>query len=479
MVYLIKIRTIVNSYHMKQLYTFIFSLLIAPTLFAQDHCDIHVLIEGFTSSKVQLAYHYGDKQYIKDSTRVVNGEFYFKSDSLLPRGVYMIVLPPDNNYFEIIVSSDQQFRLETNLNDLVGSMKVIGSEENRVFFEDIKTMEVFREQRNDLQEQLSEEGRTDEDMEEIKVKLIAIDKEVNEHRTSLLSAHPDFLYTKMIKATLEPEVPDELSGKKNENDIPLDYLYYKNHYFDNVDFSEAGLLRTPVLHNKLIYYLEKLTYSYADSVIHSVDYLIDEARANPEVFKYVVVTLVNKYARTKVMGHDAVYVHLVDTYYLTHEADWISEESLKKMKDRVESIRPTLLGNKAPDFTALNAAGEAVSLSQLKAAPTLLFFWDYDCGHCKTEIRKLAKVFPELNERGVQLVTVNMNGNVETWVEKLAAYGISYGQNLQDHNRESGADQVYDLVSLPRVFVLDDDKTILAKQISVEQASEFLINWQP
>ncbi|MEM7514147.1 MAG: DUF5106 domain-containing protein, partial [Bacteroidota bacterium] len=44
----------------------------------------------------------------------------------------------------------------------------------------------------------------------------------------------------------------------------------------------------------------------------------------------------------------------------------------------------------------------------------------------------------------------------------------------QDHYRKSGFDQMYDIRSTPRIFLLDEKKNIVAKQISVEQLEDLL-----
>jgi hypothetical protein len=63
---------------------------------------------------------------------------------------------------------------------------------------------------------------------------------------------------------------------------------------------------------------------------------------------------------------------------------------------------------------------------------------------------------------------------VEDWKKKVIEYGIADGVNLQDHYRKSGFDKLYDLRSTPRLLLLDKDKKILAKYISVDQMENLL-----
>ena len=76
------------------------------------------------------------------------------------------------------------------------------------------------------------------------------------------------------------------------------------------------MLRTPIFYNKLDQYLDKLTYKNPDSINASADIIIDLARSNDEIFQYVVSYITSTYERSKVMGMDAVFVHMVEKYFL-------------------------------------------------------------------------------------------------------------------------------------------------------------------
>jgi hypothetical protein len=50
------------------------------------------------------------------------------------------------------------------------------------------------------------------------------------------------------------------------------------------------------------------------------------------MFQYVAVWLMNRYASSEIMGHDAVVVHLADRVYLAGKAPWASEEYITDLK---------------------------------------------------------------------------------------------------------------------------------------------------
>ena len=79
--------------------------------------EISFNIEGLTDSTVYLAYHLGDKQYLKDSLKIdKSGHGVFMGPEALPGGIYMIVLP-GRKYFEMLISDDQVFSLTCTYKD--------------------------------------------------------------------------------------------------------------------------------------------------------------------------------------------------------------------------------------------------------------------------------------------------------------------------------------------------------------------------
>ena len=161
------------------------------TLFAQDKGhNIEFNIEGCKTGNVVLAYYYGNKQYIKDSTKVDNsGKFVFKNDEALDQGIYIVVLPPDNKYFEVIIDGDQQFSMNTKYDTPVKSMTVTGNEENARFYTYLQFLNGQKKKSEPLSAQIKELEAADSlgfrdspEFKKIQVKLTDIDQEVKDYK---------------------------------------------------------------------------------------------------------------------------------------------------------------------------------------------------------------------------------------------------------------------------------------------------------
>ena len=444
-------------------------LMISPA-FAQTGTNITVTVEGFEGTEAYLAYYYADKQYISDTATAENGTFTFSNEEPFEGGIYLVVLPPANNYFEIIVDQDQDFSLKTDTTDLVANLEVTGSEDNELFYEDIRYLASKRKEMEALSGRLNETAEGSPEREAIQAQISTLNEAVQSKRGSLVTDHPDMLYSKIISSMEEPVIPDEV----NEQGQEAAFFYYRNAFIDAVDFQDSRLLRTPVMWNKVTTFLDKLTYQVPDSINKSADLMISRAKGNDEVFQYLVINILNKYAQSKIMGMDAVYVHLVEEYYMKGQAFWADEEQVNKMAERALAISPTIIGRKAPNFRVQDIGGNWQHLHGVPGKFTILYFWDYDCGHCKTVTPQLAEIYPDYIEHNVSLFALSINGDVEVWKEKVEEYGLTPGINVQDHQRQSGFDAMYDIRSTPRIFILDEEKNIIAKQISVDQVREIL-----
>ena len=422
---------------------------------------------------VYMAFHMGNKQYYHDTVATKNNnKVVFQGKKTLPGGIYLIVFPPDNRYIEVLVTHDQFFDVEVDMNNLVKNLKVDGSRDNDLFYESQRFIATIGEEITTKQQTLEALPETDPKRESLRAEVKALNDKLIQHRLDFMEKYPAGFYTKVLYTMREPEPPTN----PDTSDKFFDYRYIRAHFWDDTDWRDSQLLRTPVLENKILSYLDRLTIQHPDTLTIAAKDLLAKSRANREVFRFVAITLLNKYGKSKIMGQDAVFANVVEDAYASGEAYWMNDEDLQKLIDRAQAISPTLLGRRSPGFTMPDTEGVQHNLYNVKGKYTILYFWDYDCGHCKTVTPKVADLYnTKYYDKDIALLTVSINGDLDVWKEKLAFYGLDkHGINVQDHKRETGFDDKYDLSSTPRLFVLDEDKKILAKQIAVDQLEEIL-----
>ncbi len=459
-------------------FTFL-TLLAASSTFAgtQDGYNIKITVKGLKEgSTCILANYYGDKQYIKDSAIVgPKGELIFKGNEKYPEGIYLL-FPPSKKYFDFVMDAEQNFSLETDTTDLIKNMKVKGSEENKFFYDYQTFMSGKQKQIEPLQVLYRKTKNNKDSSKLLQDKISAIDKEVKDYKLNFIKSNPKSFVSKLFKAMEEPEIPEAPILANGVKDSTFAYRYYKAHFFDNLDFSDERLLRTPIFHNKIKQYMDKLTPQTPDSINISTDYLISKAQANKEVFKYVVYWLTYTYESSNIMGMDAVFVHMVEKYYVTKQAYWVDSTQLYKITNRAYTLKPLLLGKNAPAIVMQDSTGKNISLYDVKSKYTILIFWDHGCGHCKKEVPKLAELYHKsLKSKGVQVYAIETEDKPDDWKKFIIENKLDWiNVHQPDQYQRAVTKKIYDIYSTPVIYLLDEKKIIKAKRIDAEQLENFI-----
>ncbi len=431
-----------------------------------------IVIKNTIDSICYLGYPYGDKRYIQDTARIRNGDtFIFTGDEPLTGGIYF-VYTPNNIYFDLVINEDK-FKIETDTADLTGDMKITGSKENQIFYKFESFMKEKQAEAGKLTALLKKNQNSPE-AASIREKLKALDKEVRQYRYNLVKKYPDSFAAEFIKSTIDVEVPDPPADISDKDKQLYRYEYYKHHYFDNLNFADERMLRTPVFHKKIMDYLERLTPQIPDSIIISAHYIIDKAKANKDVFRYCLVTISNKYETSNIMGMDAVFVDLAENYYMKGEAYWADSTLDAKIRKRVRELKPTLLGKTAPNMNLVDTLMRPLSLYGINSDYIILYFYDPDCGHCKKKTPVLEKLYQEeLKNMGVEVLAVSIVTDIDKWKKFIKTNKLTW-INAADPYLHDNFRAVYNINSTPKIFIVDKNKKIIAKRLDVDQLVDFI-----
>ncbi len=439
--------------------------------------NIKIKINNLSNTQCYMGYHFAEKQYVSDTIKVDDkGNMVFSGTKPLDGGIYLVVTP-NKKYFEVIIADETEFSLETDTLDFVKHMKVKGSKENEWFYAYLNYMANKSKELEPLNKKYEALKANKDSAETIRAKMSKIDNEVKEYKINFMKEHPTSFLSKIFRTSQDPEVPPAPKLANGRTDSTFAYKYFKTHFFDGVDFSDARLLRTPLIYNKYKQYLEKLTYQIPDSIAEACIYIAEKAKANKEVFKYTVVHTTSTYESSKIMGMDAVFVRLVEEYYNTGQAFWADSTLLFKITDRARVLKPLLLGKKAPNLLLYDDKNVLQQLWGVKSKYTILCFWDPDCSHCKKTVPKLAEIYHNnLKAKGFEVYGVCTETEGAKWHKFIEENKLDW-INVADLELHNTFRSVYDISSTPVIFILNEKKEIIAKKIGVEQLEEFTDNY--
>jgi len=469
-------------------------LLVSAMSFASGF-DIRVKVNGLNDTTLILG-HYLNKSMYPDDTIMLNykGMGQFTGNRHLPEGLYLIYLP-SSRYFEIIVGNDQEFSIEVDTVDFIKSMVVKGSDENEIFLGFQRYMVTLRKQADSITAKIKSEK--DPNVREL---LSSQLKKINDERISRIEnirkENPGLFVSDFLNATLDIRVPDPpRDDKGNIVDSTWQYYYYRKHYFDNFNISDPRLLRTPLYEDKVMTYLTKVVPQIPDSLYGQIDYVIEKSRVDSNLFRFMLITLFNYYGKSNIMGMDAIQVYIADKYYI-RESWWSDAKFIADLKDRVEKIRPLLIGKVAPDVelmlvppdhfksaakdTALKRfphVGMKTTLKQVQAKYLVVVFWEADCGHCKKAIPELYSIYEKsLKNMGAKVLSISTlfgeDGKVK-WVDFVNEHGLYDWMNAWNPYSYDFKLK-YDVTTTPQIYILDENKQIVAKKIGSEQVEEII-----
>lgn len=465
---------------MKKFFTLSCLLLFTILAFSQENnFNITITVKGMENQIGILAYYYGDKRFVKDTLKFdEKGVSFIKGKKNIAEGVYLIAFPSMRfNSFDIIMK-ETAFSLSTDTTNFIKNAVIKNSVENKEMFEDMNFMMPLGVENDSLQKKLKTLDKNSDTYKAISKEIEGISKQIVTHRKELNKKYPTTFYSKLLKAMLDIDVPE--GAKKPDGSLVdsfYNFHYTQQHYFDNIDFTDSGFVRSPIFQGKLLKYFETYTYPQPDSIIKSVDFIINKARVNKDMFQFCLNELFLKYAKSEIMGHDAIYVYIADKYYLSGEAWWATEKSLAELRDRVEAVKPTLIGKIAPNFIVQDSLGKMQVFHDFiaKNKYTLLVFWNSDCGHCQHEIPVLKQLYTDsLKALGLRVFAVSTEQTDSSFRAFAAKNCAPDWITCADMRGVSAFRKEYDVIATPKVFIITQDYKIIAKNIPMHTIADFI-----
>ena len=419
-------------------------------------------------------YNYSGQQFIaKDTARAdASGRMVFEGTENLPGGLYLILLPGQQKLVQIVYSGKEtNFSLKTDTSNIVKTMMVKGSEENRIFYEyqqhynqvtaEFEALNVEKKLKND---------NVSTTLADKKIK--ELQQKFTEYQQQFLKDHSDSFTVKLLKASMDPTIPPAPTLANGKTDSLWVFNYYKAHYWDNFDLSDERMLRTPFVQPKLERYAKDLIVQVPDSINKDADALIKKASANKELKSRIIYYFTSEYENPKVVGTEGVFVHMAEKYYLSGQMD-VSDDAKKRIGERVASMKPLLVNRVIPDLTVSSPNQQPISIHGIKADYTVLFFFSPTCGHCKEAAPKLKEFYDTNKAKGVKVLAIATEQSPEDWQKFIKEYKLEEILNGYDYTSRTDFRTQYDVFSTPTIYVLDKNKKIIARRMPIEQLDDF------
>ena len=390
-----------------------------------------------TSSYVITGWDWGNRVHI-DTAKARNGRVLFSSRKPLHSGNYAISQIDGKKLIEFIVPrTNKDFRIRFR-QDGKSYNVTYGNPENKLYTE-------FQ----NLINYKWEEYATAE----------SFSAKIGNIRTTAAIKHPGTLLDIILRNTLfQPKTAEEIRG--------------------SFPFGDPIILHTQFAEDKVEQYLRLLQYNHNDTIIKHVDELIASARSK-ELQNRLAHTAYEFFYNPSIMGQEGVAVHIAQKWFLDGPLDWPNEEGKFMLRTFVEFNKHSLIGMDAPQLELTDTTGNKVSLKDMAGEYTIVYFYTDDCRTCIKETPKLVDLVNEFEDGVLSVYAVYANDNRQRWKEYIEKELFIFNPfmewvNVYDPDYSSGFQLLYNVVQTPQMFLLDRDKKIIGRGLSVKNLKELL-----
>ena len=261
-------------------------------------------------------------------------------------------------------------------------------------------------------------------------------------------------------------VPDEIT------DPQARAKYLGEHFWDKVDFATAS---EALVEQGLIDMASIFPLLNSETLISSMTALVKKAETSKEGL-LKVLSLADKYlyGTASPLYNEAAYRGLLQSALISKALNKADKEPYQKQLVILEMNNE---GSAAVDFDMQLVDGSKAKLSDIEAPVSILFFYAADNLDCKLQRFRLtqARLVNYLQRAGgIKIVAVCVEGDKAAW-EKFRTDSPKEWLHVFDASGKIKSENLYDLRTLPRLYLLDEQKTVLLKNTKADDIEQYLV----
>jgi len=392
----------------------------------------------------------GNQTYL-DNADVVEGQFEFKIDDKEPSGVYRAYYQIENNLYVEFIYNKEKVAFSFNPNNPEESIQFSESEENNLTHDYYSLIRYHQKKIDSLQVLLF---KSTEETEDQKLRKMYQDElsVLKEKQVEFEQKSKGKLANHFIRA----------GGNYNAEEPfkdPESYInYIKEHFFDSIDPKDTVLSHSSFINDRLndyVFYLNQADNIESKNSLQqeAIDKAVKWINNDYAILKNFEESLIQQYLAEE----NAVMIYyVIDHFYNDLPLEYQNDE----LKNRVVGTLKTAVGITAPDFSWEKDRIQN-SLYQLSGTDYyIVLFFSADCPHCQIEIPEFYRFISGIEN--IKVVAIGLEDAKENWQLMTGEYAEFI--NILDLDKWSSPKvKDYGVTAIPSYFVLDTNKTILAK----------------
>ncbi len=172
---------------------------------------------------------------------------------------------------------------------------------------------------------------------------------------------------------------------------------------------------------------------------------------------------------------DALFVDIAKKYYLSGQTPWATEEVLEKIRENVLFMENNPIAiQRLTRILKLSTANMPVCTESEQNIPLPLFY-EPNCSYCRVYVPAIYdEIYQTYRDKGLEVYAVYSAMKKEEWQDFLIEHGLFDWVNVWDEHHDSRFRILYDVRTTPALFLLDENKAILGKKLTVQQIKDFM-----
>lgn len=270
---------------------------------------------------------------------------------------------------------------------------------------------------------------------------------------------------------LPPQVPLTIATPEARRD------YLLLNYWNNFDFSDTTQIANAEITEQAFADFMQLS-AHSTKWDEAVRKMLKASERDSLMFTYFR-GLAEKYMYNpnSPMRNEELYIPVLE--YIIG-SDRINDAEKIRPKYQLEMLQKNMIGHIATDFSYVLFNGTRGKLSEINAEYTILFFNDPDCHDCQRVksyinnsqiIREMYRKVQSNKIRSLEILAVYPGMAVELWRKS------DYPEimiNSYDPTFRIMTEELYDLKAFPSLYLLNTNKRVILKDVSIETIEMWL-----
>ena len=148
----------------------------------------------------------------------------------------------------------------------------------------------------------------------------------------------------------------------------------------------------------------------------------------------------------------------------------MNNRRVQRIAKHLEILTNTGVGKKFTDFELSTPDGKPMKLSEVvsKNKYTLVDFWASWCAPCRAEMPSVKAAFDKYADKGFGVVGISLDSDENTWKKSIKDMNMTWTHMSDLKGVDCEAAVLYGIQSIPYTLLIDQEGTILARNIRGE-----------